>query len=65
MEIQVNFSDFNDYWYSQIGETVRTMTNVDVDRLKGALQRQLPQDERGQISISARVNVVRGQKPER
>lgn len=65
MEIQVNFSDFNDYWYSQTGETVRTMTNVDVDRLKGALQRQLPQDERGQISISARVNVVRGQKPER
>ena len=65
IESQFIFKDFDDYWSSQTGETIRDLTDADVKRLKAVLRERLPSDENGQISYMARANAIRGQVPER
>ncbi len=64
IKIQLIYEDFDDYWSSQTGDTIRSMTDTDVKRLKPVLRERLPTDGNGQISFPARVNVVRGRVPE-
>ena len=64
IEIQIDFESFDDYWSSLSGETIRNMTDEDVEQLKFALSERLPADENGRISYMARANAIRGQVPE-
>ncbi len=64
IEIQLIFKDFDDYWSSQAAETIRDITDADVERLGAVLRERLPTDKNGQISFTARANAVRGQVPE-
>ena len=61
IEIQLIFKDFDDYWSSQAAETIRDITDADVERLGAVLRERLPTDKNGQISFTARANAVRGQ----
>ena len=64
IEIQLIYEDFDDYWSSQTGETVRNMTDENISRLKAVLRERLPTDGNGQITYTARANAVRGRLPE-
>ncbi|MFT5439469.1 MAG: ubiquinone/menaquinone biosynthesis C-methylase UbiE [Alphaproteobacteria bacterium] len=64
IESQFIFKDFDDYWSSQTGETIRDLSDADVKRLKAFLRDSLPTDENGQISYTARANAIRGRVPE-
>jgi SAM-dependent methyltransferase len=63
LEIRYQFSDFDDFWSSLSGETIRDLTNEDVGRLKAALRESLPTDREGRISYMARANAVKGLVP--
>jgi ubiquinone/menaquinone biosynthesis C-methylase UbiE len=63
IEIRFDFTDFDDYWSSQSGETIRALADADVKRLKALLRERLPADENGQISYKARANAIRGRVP--
>jgi SAM-dependent methyltransferase len=65
IDLQLNFQDFDDYWSSQAGQTIRNMESADVERLKTLLRERLPADEQGQISFTARANAIWGRVPER
>ena len=64
IEIRFNFTDFDDYWSSQTGNTIRDMNDADVKRLRILLRESLPTDENGQICYGARANAVKGRVPE-
>jgi SAM-dependent methyltransferase len=64
IEIQLIYEDFDDYWSSQTGETVRNLTDENISRLKAVLRERLPTDGNGQITYTARANAVRGRLPE-
>ncbi len=65
IDIQPVYRDFDDYWSSQTGATLRNMTDADAKQLKTLLRERLPADEQGQISYTARANAIRGRVPER
>ncbi len=69
IEIEVSYSDFDDYWASQTGlvnttvQAIRTMPAPDVERLKAYLRAHLPTDSSGRIAYPARANAVKGRVP--
>jgi SAM-dependent methyltransferase len=69
IEITVTYTDFDDFWSSQIalnnppGQAIRKMSPPEVERLKAYLREHLPTDRRGQIAYSAHANAVRGYVP--
>lgn len=64
IDLQPNFQDFDDYWSSQAGDTIRDMKSADVERLKTLMRERLPADDHGRISYTARANAIRGRVPE-
>lgn len=62
LQIKIDFSDFDDYWYAQPPE-YRDMTTSDIARVKELLQERLPTDKNGHISYAARASAVKGQVP--
>ena len=64
IEIQLIYKDFDDYWSSQAGDTIRNMTDTDVVRLKALLRERFLKNQDGQISYAARANAIRGRVPE-
>lgn len=64
IEIQLIYKDFDDYWSSQAGDTIRNMSDENIVRLKSVLRERLPTNEDGQISYAARANAIRGRVPE-
>lgn len=69
IEIDVFYTDFEDYWTSQtalannIVQYLRKMTAADVDRVKAYLRERLPTDKNGSISYTARANAAKGRVP--
>jgi len=62
LQIQIDFSDFDDFWSAQPPE-YRGMTRSDIARVKESLQKQLLTDNNGCISYSARASAVKGRVP--
>jgi len=67
IDIQIIFSDFDDYWISnatRLGSAAVTAINSLDEAKKQEVQRvlreTLPLDDQGRVSYSARVNAVRG-----
>jgi ubiquinone/menaquinone biosynthesis C-methylase UbiE len=65
IEIELTFTDFEDYWSSQTAlpnptvQTLRKMPAADVERLKDNLRQSLT-DRSGRIAYPARASAVRG-----
>jgi SAM-dependent methyltransferase len=68
--IQLNYSDFDDFWTSSTAvasptaKLARDLPPADRERLKTRLREQLPKDAQGRISYGARANAVKGRVPD-
>jgi ubiquinone/menaquinone biosynthesis C-methylase UbiE len=69
IEIEVSYSNFDDYWASQTGlanpaiQAIRKMPSTQVERLKDNLRKTLPTDRSGRIAYPARANALKGRVP--
>lgn len=69
IEIEVSYSDFDDYWDSETAlvnptvQVIRDMSADDVDRLQASLKDRLPTDSDGRIAYKACANAVKGRVP--
>jgi ubiquinone/menaquinone biosynthesis C-methylase UbiE len=69
IEIEVSYSNFDEYWASQTGlantavQAIRKMSERDVTNLKAHLRAHLPTDQNGRIAYPARANAVKGRLP--
>jgi SAM-dependent methyltransferase len=66
--VQRSFDNFDDYWgitllSPTVGATLATMTSRDVDLLKARMRMRLSANAAGQITYTARANVVKGRVP--
>ncbi len=70
IDIQLTFSDFEEYWSSETGlnnaivRPIRDMSVADVTLLKRRLQDRLPIDRNGRISYRARATAIKAQRLE-
>jgi hypothetical protein len=68
LEIVTDFSDFEDYWRPMLGGTgpaptfAASLEPEERNRLRAELQRRLPTEADGRISLKARAWAVRGRK---
>jgi len=66
IDIQISYADFDDYWNANTGFSSPVATAVkalDEDKrqqIKRIVRANLPSDDRGGVSYTARVNAVRG-----
>ena len=66
IDIQITYTDFDDYWNSNTGSgspvatALRSLSEDKQQRIKDLVRANLPMDKRGAVSFSARVNAVRG-----
>jgi SAM-dependent methyltransferase len=63
------FADFEDYWTTStlaatVSQTVGAMDRVKLDLLKTRMRAQLIADASGRITCSARVNAIKGSRPQ-
>lgn len=69
IDIEVTFSDFDDFWQSNTGlgspttAILRALPAADVERVRDWLRKSLPQDATGRICYGAFANAVKGQVP--
>jgi ubiquinone/menaquinone biosynthesis C-methylase UbiE len=70
IDIEVSYTNFDDYWSSQTGlpnptvQSIRKMTDPDIERLRANLRATLPTDRTGRIAYPARANAIKGRVPE-
>ena len=69
MAVQRTFSDFEDYWSTStlaatVGQTIAAMGPANLELLKTRMRAQLSADAAGRITCSARVNAIRGRRPQ-
>ncbi|HEY1011891.1 MAG TPA: methyltransferase domain-containing protein [Herpetosiphonaceae bacterium] len=62
------FADFDDYWATILGGpsvsgSLAALEPADLARIQARLRAELPADEQGRITTSARANAVRGRVP--
>ena len=67
--VRRTFTNFEDYWTTSIlaatvSQTIAAMDPIDRDLLKTRMRAQLVADATGRITCSARVNAIRGRRPE-
>jgi ubiquinone/menaquinone biosynthesis C-methylase UbiE len=69
IEIEVSYPNFNDYWSAQTGltnpvvQSIRSMSEPEVARLKSYLREHVPTDANGRIAYPARANAIKGHAP--
>ena len=68
MTVHRTFEDFENFWMissksSTFRSVVAAMAADDVEKLKQRVRARLPADSRGQITIAARANAIRGRQP--
>ncbi|MBS2028842.1 MAG: class I SAM-dependent methyltransferase [Deltaproteobacteria bacterium] len=66
--VQRSFADFDDYWATvqgapSAGPKLAAMADADLATLKMRLRAQLPADDRGRITCSARAHAIKGRTP--
>jgi ubiquinone/menaquinone biosynthesis C-methylase UbiE len=70
IEIEISYSNFEDYWSAQTGlantvvRHIREMTKPNVEKLKAYSREHLPTDRTGRIAYKARANAVKGRVPQ-
>jgi len=63
IEIEPSFDDFEDYWSAMPKDTLKTMGDADVARVKAALKERVPTDATGSVRQRVGVVMVRGRVP--
>jgi ubiquinone/menaquinone biosynthesis C-methylase UbiE len=69
IEIEVSYSNFEEYWASQTGlanttvQAIRKMSDREVSNLQTYLREHLPINRDGRIAYPARANAVKGRVP--
>jgi ubiquinone/menaquinone biosynthesis C-methylase UbiE len=67
--VRRTFADFDDYWTTStlaatVSQTIGAMDPAKLEHLKARMRAQLIVDATGHITCSARVNAIRGSRPE-
>ena len=67
--VQRTFADFEDYWTTStlaatVSQTIAAMDPGNLELLKTRMRAQLIADAAGRITCSARVNAIRGNRPQ-
>lgn len=67
--VRRTFADFEDYWTTStlaatVSQTIAAMDPLKLDFLKTRMRAQLVADATGRITCSARVNAIRGSRPQ-
>jgi SAM-dependent methyltransferase len=71
IDIEIAFSDFDDFWDSNLGfptptaKTFDDLSKPQRQRFKDIMREKVPTDARGRIAYSARANAVKGRVPSR
>ena len=60
MEFPLTYKDCDDYWLAQTVETIRNVSDGEIERLKAVLLERLGV---GEISYTARANAIKGHLP--
>src|SRR5262245_24021853 len=67
--VQRTFADFEDYWTTStlaatVSQTIAAIDSGDLESLKTRVRARLIADAAGRITCSARVNAIRGTRPQ-